>query len=291
VAAAVVLVACAGLAGWAWRTATAPEPLPPPAPPRTVALGAVSVPVPGAWEAAGTRVDGVPDPGPQSAAFAPLPGLSVRALVVLAPTDDATLVPAPLRALAGGAPRRTTLAGMDAWGYRPQATDDRRVAQVTVAPTTAGSLAVVCIAPDGAWSAAEGCAEDLGPATLRGATPLAPRRSLVFERRLDPVLERLNARRVELRARLRGVARRRGQARFAARLDRLHVRALAALKPAAPEAGGAPRAVLRELRRTARGYRRLSVAARRGWPARYRQARLAIRRSDRALGAALARVG
>ncbi len=157
-------------------------------------------------------------------------------------------------------------------------------------PTTAGSLAVACIAPDAAWSAAEGCAQGLGTATTRNAAPLSPSRTLAFRRRLGPVLERLGARRRELRAQLRGAATRRGQARFATRLGRAHGRALAALSPRTP-AAGAPRRIATELRRTARSYRRLSVAARRGWPERYRQARVAIGRSDRALARAIARVG
>jgi hypothetical protein len=76
---------------------------------------------------------------------------------------------------------------------------------------------------------------------------------------------------------------------LAHRLARIHSRAMAALTPLAP-AAGTPRRAVRELRRTARAYRRLAVAARNGWPARYRQARSAIRRSDRALARAVARV-
>ena len=43
--------------------------------------------------------------------------------------------------------------------------------------------------------------------------------------------------------------------------------------------------------RGARGaYRRLALAARRGWPVRYKRARAAVRRHDRALARAVARV-
>ena len=285
----IVLVAAAGLAGWGTRSASVPKRVTPPPPPRTVEVGAVSVTVPGAWTAESARVAGLPDLGPDAAAFAPLPGLGARALVVLAPFDDPTLVPAPLRALATGPPQRATLAGMPAWRYREQGMSGGRVAQVTVAPTTAGSLTVVCLAQGAAWSGAEGCAGDLGAESSPGATPLVPSRTLAFRRRLTPVLERLNARRGALRTRLRAATTRRGQARFSARLGRAHTRALVALKPRTP-AAGAPRRVVTELRRTARGYRRLSLAARRGWPGRYKQARVAIRRSDRALAKAVARV-
>jgi hypothetical protein len=289
VALGIVLVAAAGLAGWVGRAASVPQRAAPEAPPRVIDLGAVSVSVPSTWDAAGARVDGVAHAGADAAAFAPLPGLSARALIVLAPFDDPTLVPEPLRALATGAPHRTALAGLPAWSYRRQTTRDGRVAQVTVAPTTAGSLTVVCIAQEAAWSGAVGCAEDLGPATTRGATPLVPSRSLAFRRGLSPVFERLNARRGELRARLRAAPTRRGQARFSAKLGRAHERSLVALSPRTP-ATGAARRVVTELRRTARAYRRLSVAAQQGWPARYRLARLAISRSDRALARAVAQV-
>ncbi len=287
---AVVLVAAAAVIGWAGRSATAPAPVAPPVPPRAVDLGAVAFSVPGGWEAAGTRVEGVPEAGARSAVFAPQPGLRARALVVLAPFDDATLVPEALRGLIDGAPRRAALAGMTAWSYRPRAIEGGRLAQVTVVPTTAGSLTVACIAPTAAWATAEGCADQIGSGSTRGgATPLVPSRTLAFRRRLAPVLERLNARRGALRTRLRAAKTRRGQARFSTRLGRAHERALVALKPRTP-AAGAPRRVVTELRRTARGYRRLSLAARRGWPGRYRQARVSIRRSDRALARAVARV-
>jgi hypothetical protein len=120
-------------------------------------------------------------------------------------------------------------------------------------------------------------------------TPLVPSASLAFRRELAPVLERLNARRAGLRADLRRAATRRGQARFATRLARVHGRAMSALTPAAA-ATGAPRRIVRELRRTARSYGRLAVAARKGWPGRYRQARVAIKRADRKLAAAIGAV-
>jgi hypothetical protein len=64
---------------------------------------------------------------------------------------------------------------------------------------------------------------------------------------------------------------------------------MTALAPLAPP-GGAPGRVVRELRRSARGYRRLATAAQAGWPERYRRARIAIKRSDRALAAAVGAV-
>jgi hypothetical protein len=287
VAAAALLVVLAALAGWALHSLREPD-APPAAPSvRAVGLGAASVSVPGTWAPAAAGEVKLPDLGPRAAAYAPIPGLSGHAVVALAPFDDPTLLPAAVRDLAGpGQPRRATIAGLPAWRYPEQTLPDGRAAEVTVAPTTAGSVTVVCVAKPAAWPGVQGCAAEVTDARLRDATPLVPSATLVFRRELAPVFERLNARRSELRAALRGAATRRGQARFATRLERVHVRAMTALAPTA-SADGAPRRVVRELRRTARGYGRLAVAARNGWPGRYRQARLAIRRSDRALAAAV----
>jgi len=289
VAGTVLLAVVAGLGGWLGRSATAPAPVAPPAPPRTAALGSVGLSVPGSWRSAPVKVAGMPALGGGVAAFAPVPGLSARAVLTLAPFDDATIVPARLRPLIGSAkPARATLAGVQAWTYRPQAVARGRMAQVTVAPTTAGSIAAVCIAPADAWAGAANCADELTGANLRGATPLVPSPTLAFRRRLGPVLERLGARRSGLRAKLRAASTPRGQARFAARLGRAHTRAAGALAPRA--ATGAPREVVRRLSGAARSYQRLSVTAAHGWPARYRRARAALRREDRALTRAVARV-
>jgi hypothetical protein len=287
VAASALLVVLAGLAGWAAHSLRPPGP--PPAAPAVSAvdLGAVTVSVPGSWAsvpAGDARLRGL---GARASSFAPIPGLSGYAVVTLAPFDDATLLPAAVRALAGpGQPRRTTLAGLPAWRYREHGLADGRAAQVTVAPTTAGSLTVVCVAKDAAWPGVQGCATDVADAGLRDATALVPSPTLAFRRELAPVLSRLNQRRGALRAQLRAAPTRRAQARFAARLGAAHERALVALT-ARTSATGAPLRVLRAQRRTARWYGRLAVAARNGWPGRYRQARAAIRRSDRALAAAV----
>jgi len=286
-----LLAVVAALAGWLGRSVTAPAPVAPVTPPRGVALGPVGVKVPASWAPARAKVAGVPELGSDAAVFAPVPGLGARAVLTLAPFDDETLVPAALRPLIGAAPRpaRATLAGMQAWSYRPQAVASGQMAQVTVAPTTAGSIAVICVAPDHAWSGAADCAQGVTAPGLRGATPLVPSPTLAFRRELVPVVSHLNARRAELRGRLGAAPTRRGQARFAVRLDRAHARAAAALAPRAT-ATGASRAVVRALTRTARAYRRLAAAALSGWPVRYGRARAAVARQDRALARAIARV-
>ena len=280
-----VLVVVAGLAAWAAHGLRGPGV---PAAPvvRAVDLGAVALSVPGSWAPARPGAAGLPGLGAHAAAFAPIPGLSGYTVMVIAPFDDPTLLPVAARELAGpGRPRRTAVAGLPAWSYRPRGLPGGRTAQVTVAPTTAGSLTVVCIANDAAWPGVQGCAADLTSAGLRGATSLGPSPTLAFRRELTPVLARLGSRRANLRA----APARRAEARFAARLAVAHVHALEALKESAP-AAGAPRRVLRELRRSARWYRRLGVAASSGWPVRHRRARGAVRRSSRALDAAIAAV-
>lgn len=279
------LILAAGLGGWMVSRATAPAPAP--AAFRAVDVGPVSLTAPGAWSVARGPVAGLPATAAPVTTLAPIPGLDARVVVIVAGSDDATLVPEELRAFVGaGSPRRSSLAGLPAWTYRRRAVAKARVAQVTVAPTTAGSLTVLCVAPAAAWAGADDCAGDLSSASLRGASPLVPSPTLAFRRRLAPVTERVGTRRTELRAKLRQAATRRGQARFARRLGRVHAGAVSALAPLAPE-DGAPRRVVRELRRIARGYGRLAAAAQAGWPERYRSARLGLQRSDRALAAAL----
>ena len=289
VAGAVLLVVLAGLAGWIGRSATTPTRSAPSAPPRSVSLGAVTLAAPATWTTARRPVAGLEDLGRQTAAFAPVPGLSARAVVTLAPFDDHTLLPAPLRAFAGdSAPRRATLAGLPAWAYRPRQLGKGRTAQVTVAATTAGSLAVVCLAPEAIWSGAARCAEGLTAASLTGATPLVPSATLAFRRHLTPVLSHLGTRRAELRGRLHAAETRRGQARFAERLARANARAATALAPRA--ASAETRQVVHVLRGARSAYGRLAVAARRGWPARYRYARAGVLQHARALARAVAAV-
>ena len=290
VAVAVALVLAAALAGWVGRTVSTPVPAAPPPRASLIDLGPLRVAAPGAWAPERTAIKGMEGLPTGASSFAPVPGLAARAVVSLAPFDDPTLVPVPLRTLVTGAqPRRAKLAGLPAWTYPPHELAGGRMAQVTVSPTTAGSLTVVCIAPAAAWSGAARCAEGLAGASFHGAESLVPSPTLAFRRHLAPVVEHLGARRAHLRARLRGATTRRGQARLAGRLGRAHGRAAAALAPSAP-AAGAPRRVVRLLRANARSYGRLSVAARRGWPVRYRRARAAIRRTDRALARTVARV-
>jgi len=288
-AASAALVVVAALAGWAGHhvRADAPSTLRPAAP-RSIELGPVALSAPGAWTPARVQVPGLPDRGPRTATYAPTPGLSARAVLTLAPLGDATLLPKPLRALAGTArPRRSTIAGLPAWKYQPLELHDGRMAQVTVAPTTAGSLTVLCVAPKLSWSGAVGCADELADGSLEGATPLAPSRSLAFRQQLVPVIAALGDRRATLRTSLRRASTPRGQARFAARLGRTYERAAARLAPRAIGSDGSKRLVT-TLERTARAYRRLSLAAARRQPVRSRRSAAAIRRADRALKRAVA---
>ena len=283
--AGLVLVAAAG--GYAVRSLTAPAERAP-AVAATVELGEIAVSVPGDWTRA-APAKGDPDLGARSAWFAPVEGLSNRAAIVLASFSDPTLVPAALRPLAAaGGPRPAKLAGLRAWTYPQAELPDGRVAKVTVAPTSAGILAVACIAPRASWGIASACTADVTRASLEGARALLPSETLTFRRALEPALGRLNARRATLRARLRAATTRRGQVRLATRLGRAHVRTAAALAPQATTAE--TRQVVRVLRSAEAAYGRLALAAGNGWPVRFKRARAAVHRHDVALGRAVAAV-
>ena len=281
------LVLVAGLGGYAARSLTAPAERAPEGA-ATVDLGGVAVSVPSDWSRAAPR-KGDPDLGARSAWFAPVEGLSNRAAIALAPFGDPSLVPAALRPLtAAGGPRPGRVAGLRAWTYPESAMPGGRIAKVTVVPTSSGILAVACIAPRASWGIASACTADISRVAFEGARALLPSETLTFRRALEPALERLNARRATLRARLRAATTRRGQVRFATRLGRAHVRAAAALAPqvVTPET----RQVVRILRGAEAAYGRLAIAARNGWPVRFRRARAAVQRHDVALRRAVAAV-
>jgi hypothetical protein len=114
---------------------------------------------------------------------------------VTGPAADASLVPAALRAELP-APRRATLADLEAWGYGPFRAKDR-VVEVTVAPTTSGVLAVTCSAPPASWSAALDCADGVHAITSVKAQALAPAADLAFRQSADPILGALDDRRAD----------------------------------------------------------------------------------------------
>ena len=94
--------------------------------------------------------------------FAPTPGLSAHAVVLLVPGA----LPAALRGLAAGPSggRATTLAGYPARLFPIRAIGGDRMAQLTIARTGAGTLAVACIARGAAWTGAADCAQQVGAA-------------------------------------------------------------------------------------------------------------------------------
>jgi hypothetical protein len=286
-----VLLALA--AGWLARDAVTTEPPPPPPPPRAVDLGPVRVAVAGPWAPERFALGGVPGLDERATAvFAPAPGLPAHAIVTLAPIADTTLVPAAIRALLSRplpAPRKTELLGVAAWRYGSQPLSGDRIAEVTVAPTSAGALAVACVAESTSWVAASGCAEGVKRLSIAGATWLTPAPDLALLAAAEPVVERLDRRRATLRAKLRAATTRRGQSRIAGRLAREYALAAATLAPSAPGTGGGKRLVA-ALRDASAWHRALAKAAANTWPVRYRRARRGIARRDAHLRRTLAQL-
>jgi hypothetical protein len=289
VALAAVLLALA--AGWLVRSAVTPEPPPPPAAPHSIDVGPVRAAVAGSWAPERFALAGIPGLDERmTAVFAPTPGLPAHAIVTLAPIDDTTLVPAAIRSLLSRpltSPRKSELLGVAAWRYGAQPLPGDRIMEVTVAPTSAGALAVACVAASPSWVAASGCAAGLERMSIEGATWLAPSQDLALQAKAEGVVERLDSRRVALRAKLRAATTRRGQSRIAGRLAREYARAAVSLAPSAPAAGPGRRLVA-ALRDASASHRALAKAAANTWPARYRQARRGIARRDANLRRALA---
>lgn len=290
VAAAAFAVILAALIGWAVRSASTSEPPPPPAQPVSAKAGPVTVKVDGAWATA-RSVPGVPGLDPKATAmFRPASGLRAYAVATLAPVADTSLLPAPLRALMPETlpkPRPAELLGMEAWHYGEQSISGGRTMEVTVVPSTAGVLAVACVAPSESWVAALGCAGGIRQLSLRDGAWLEPGPDLAAQARLPGTIAALDARRVPLRKQLNAAKTRGAQARFARRLSRAYAAAAATLAPVT-RAKTPAADVVNALRATAAAQAKMSLAAAGGLPRRYRNAKLAVKRGDAALKRALA---
>ena len=277
-----VAVAAATLAATAaigWGLGVAARPAPPAVAANVVAaVGDLRIELQNGW----TPAEAAPAvAGAQ--AYAPIPGVNARALLVHGPAVDATLVPAALRSALPATlpePRRARLAGLRGVDLRPAA-DRGTHAAVTVVPTTAGTLAVVCSAPPAAWDAVAGCTGGVYAISSQAARTLAPSPALAFRLHAGPALQALDRRRVTLRARL-AATRRPAAATALAGVHRRTASALAVF--AAPGAG---EWVVAALRAAARGYDALAVAARRDARQPFIRARAAVARADGALAAAL----
>jgi len=290
VAGAAVAVLVAALCGWALRAITTSEPPSAPPAPTTATAGPVTVAVEGDWAPA-RSVPGIPglDPG-ATAAFTPTSGLRAYAFATVAPIRDGSLLPAPLRALLPRElpkPKATTLVGLPALHYGEQAIAGERRMEVTVVPTTAGSLAVACIAPLESWVAALGCSAGVRGLALRDAAWLKPGDDLAVRERIPDVVRTLDARRVALRKQLAAAKTGGAQARFARRLSRAYAAAAATLAPVAP-ADGAAAELVAALRAASASQAELSLTAENGEPKGYRTAKRAIERDEAAVKRALA---
>jgi hypothetical protein len=267
----------AGGAGW-WLGGVSREQTPAPVTPTVAAVGTLQLELEHAW----VRADAAPGLPVQGAeVFSPARGLAARALLVTGPAADATLIPTALRSELPGdlpAPQRATLGGLAAWTYGPLR-DGGRTLEVTVAPTTAGTLALACSAPSASWTS---CGHGVQAVDTGAAKALAPASDLAFRQAAGPVLERLDRQRVAGRERLSDARR----AAPATALARAHREAAAALEPFA--AGGATADAVTALRRAAAGYAALAAAGRDRDRARFISARRAVRSADAQLAAALA---
>ena len=160
---AAVCLLLAGLAAASWGLVALRDGAEAPAPTAQVAsIGATSVRVPADWARADAADSGLSGLPADAVVFAPTPGLSAHAVVVLV----RGVLPAALRKLAAGpnGGRATTLAGHPARLFPTRAIDGGRTAQVTIARTGAGTLAVACVARDAAWTGASDCARQVGAA-------------------------------------------------------------------------------------------------------------------------------
>jgi len=215
------------------------------------------------------------------------PGLSARAVLTVASPGSPispSLLPKALRDAADRPPGRPTtvrLSGQRAWLYH--AVPVRRsneTMELTVLPTTAGLVAIACLAPRLAFAAAGGCASEL-ELTLQRGRALRPTDELGFRLQLRGVAADLDRERVADRASLRRSRTPRAQASAARQLAAAHARAAEALAPFARSDAAAR--VVASLRAASGGYEALSRSATADDRAAFAQARRAIDESDRRL--------
>ncbi len=283
---AIVLAgALAALAGVGLGRIAAPEAPRPPSP-NTVSVGPARVLVPGGWDPATLRGTGVTGLDAERAvAFETTPGLAEWAVILFSRTTEPSLIPAELRAELHGplpAPARTRLAGSPAWSYRdlPTGQPDAR-ADVTVLPTTAGVLAVMCTSGL-TLSANNLCAGDVTLVTVTGARLLLPSRSLALQQALPAVLDNLDRARLQDRRTLSAARTPRGQALAAGRLAVDHRAAARAIRAAAGPAGTP---LARDLEAVADGYDALQEQAKAGSRGGFAAARRAVEDAETVLEA------
>jgi hypothetical protein len=255
---------------------------------REVPVGVATVQVPTEWlpvargAAAAART---------TAVFAPSSGLPERVIVTVAPVDDRSLVPRALRRLVrdlGERPRATRLAGFRAWRYAGLlGRNGSDVLDVTVLPSSAGTLGVGCIWPLGAASATADCASSIRSVSMRDAAIFVPSPDLALSLTLPDVLTALDRARVRGRAALRGADTPGGQARFALRLARAHREAAASLRLVAARAGAS---LLDALTNTAGAYAALARAARTGEASHFRAVRRTVEAAEARLDSAIDRL-
>ena len=223
-------VAFAVLAGVAARRVTAPDDEPKPATVRIVQVGDARLAVPADWAPARSGSTGLD--APRMVVLDPSPGLKARVVAVFGPADDASLVPAALRAQLRSPPARprtTSLGGRPAWAYPALATRDSGVElNVTVLPTTAGVLTLACTSPADEFTASD-CGAEVRAVSVRGGATLRPSPVIALAARLPAVLAELDRERAEGRAALARARTPERQAVLAQDLARQHLVAASSL--------------------------------------------------------------
>ena len=293
IAVAIASVLAAVIAGWLLHGVLV-RPEAPPAPPSTADLGAVGLTVDGAWAASGPvpGVRGLPED--TTRVFVPAPGLRAQVIATFAPTKHPSLLPDGLRAslpIHLAEPKPARLAGLPAWHYDEQPIYGGRMMEVTVAPTSAGVLAVACVARTHEWMAVDNCTRGVWAVDAGSARALPPSGAIALQTQAPAAIDRLDARRQRIRGRLRKATTRQGQSRLSGRLARAYETTATRLAPVAAGAGRPGAAVVGRLRSTAAAYRRMAVAARRNRPRAFRRAGARATRREAALNRALARLG
>jgi hypothetical protein len=288
IAAAVAGIAVGVLAGALAGRSLAPQESP--AATRVVRAGEARLLVPADWNPATLGSSGVVGLDARSAvAMEPLRGVPARMIAVLAPADHPSLIPRALRELFAAPPPRPRagrLAGWPAWHYPPRAARLRdSTVEVTVTPTTRGVLAVACVSPVAVIAA--GCTSAVQGASVVGAAPLVPSRSVALAFRLSAALRRLDRARVDDRAALE---RARSQAAQAAAARRLANAYSVAVKAVRERAGGGAASLVERLATAGRAYAHLSVAARDGSIVRFDAARREVNAAEAGVASAVGQV-
>jgi len=241
--------------------------------------GAVRLPLPAGWVPL-DRHSSLPGLHDATAVL----GAYTMVALDLRPPEDASLLPAALRAASGGTlpePRLDHLGGRPIWRYEIAGTRERTGVVAMALPTTGGVVTIACqIDAGSAATARYDCGEAMNALRLEGASELAPAPEAAGRIALPGIVAMLNGERRSGRRALRAATSPGGRGDAARRIAMAYRSAVERLRPVA---AGEARRLVAAFAGLARRHLRLAAHSRRRDPIAAERAGAAIEHGERRL--------